>query len=79
MEDWRNDTDREQVKYSEKNLSHCYFVHHSLYVLVLDLSQNSPNRRWIALGIIATRVATFWFQVNAPQRTVCCLLCANYP
>jgi len=24
-------------------------------------------------------VATFWFQINAPQRTVCCFLCASYP
>ena len=79
MEDWWNDTDREQEKYSEKNLPQGYFVHHSVYVLALDLSQNSTNRRWIAFGIIATRVATFWFQVNAPQRTVCFLLCANYP
>jgi hypothetical protein len=38
MEDWWNDTDTEQEKYSEKNLPQCYFVHHALYVLALDLS-----------------------------------------
>ena len=27
MEQWRNDTDRRKPMYSEKNLSHCHFVH----------------------------------------------------
>jgi len=27
MEQWWNDTDRAKLQYSEKNLSHCYFVH----------------------------------------------------
>jgi hypothetical protein len=28
MEEWWNDTDRGKVRYWEKNLSHCHFVHH---------------------------------------------------
>lgn len=69
MEDWWNDTDTEQEKYSAKNMPRCYFVHHALYVLALDLSQDSPYLRSIVFGNITTLVATFWFQVNAHQRT----------
>jgi hypothetical protein len=28
MEHWWNDADRGKPKYSEKNLSHCHFVHY---------------------------------------------------
>jgi hypothetical protein len=28
MDQWWNDTDRGNLKYSEKNLSHCCFIHH---------------------------------------------------
>jgi hypothetical protein len=57
MEDWLNNTDREQEKYSVKNLPQCYFIHHS-YILAPDLPQNSPYRYWIVFGIITTRLAT---------------------
>jgi hypothetical protein len=32
MEDWWNNTDRGNTKYSEKNLPHCYFIHHKLHM-----------------------------------------------
>jgi hypothetical protein len=32
MEHWWNDTDRGKLKYWEKNLSQCYFVHHKSQV-----------------------------------------------
>jgi len=28
MEHWWNDIDKEQLKYSDKNMSQCHFVHH---------------------------------------------------
>ena len=32
MEYWWNDNDREKPKYSDKNLSECYFVHHKSHM-----------------------------------------------
>jgi hypothetical protein len=32
MEHWWNDTDRRKVKYSDKNLPQCHFVHHKSHI-----------------------------------------------
>jgi len=32
MEQWCDDTNREEPKYSEKNLFQCYFYHHKSYM-----------------------------------------------
>jgi hypothetical protein len=32
VEQWWNDTDRGKLKYSEKTLSECYFVHHKFHM-----------------------------------------------
>jgi hypothetical protein len=32
MEHWWNDPDREELKYSEENLSQCYFVYHKYHM-----------------------------------------------
>jgi hypothetical protein len=32
MEHWWNETDREKLKYSAKNLSQCHFVHHKSHM-----------------------------------------------
>jgi hypothetical protein len=33
-EHWWNDTARVKPKYSERNLSHCHFVHHKAHIYV---------------------------------------------
>jgi len=44
MENWWNDTDRAQQKYSEKNVYQRYFVHHKSYTAWSGMEPGSPRR-----------------------------------
>jgi hypothetical protein len=43
MEHWWNGTDRGKLKYWNKNLSQCHFIHYKSYT---DLSGNEPRHPW---------------------------------
>ena len=44
MEQWWNDTDRENLKYWEKKLSQFYLVHHKIHMERPAIETRSPQR-----------------------------------
>jgi hypothetical protein len=43
LKHWWNGTDREELKYSERNLSQCHFVHHKSHVERFGLEPGAPQ------------------------------------